>query len=188
MGDAQISASSSRSLPHQRYPPIGDVDECLGLVKTALDILDNPESVDDIKYGNFDRQQQEIYDSLKELSEYLANEANGMVPLIPADCSERPEKTSGVYTIYPSGAAVQVYCDQTTDGGGWTVFLRRQKQEPQLNFSRTFKEYEEGFGSPTGEYWLGLRNLHLLTSRKLELKAVIVRGAESTSSHYLYFE
>ncbi|XP_018026920.1 tenascin-like, partial [Hyalella azteca] len=72
-----------------------------------------------------------------------------MAPFTPADCSEQPEKTSGVYTIYPSGAAVQVYCDQTTDGGGWTVFLRRQKQEPQLNFSRTFKEYEEGFGSPT---------------------------------------
>ncbi|XP_018011591.1 microfibril-associated glycoprotein 4-like [Hyalella azteca] len=60
--------------------------------------------------------------------------------------------------------------------------LRRQKQEPQLNFSRTFKEYEEGFGSPTG-----LRNLHLLTSRMLQ-EAVIVRGAESTSSYYLYFE
>jgi hypothetical protein len=60
-----------------------------------------------------------------------------------------------VYTIYPSGTAVQVYCDQTTDGGGWTVFLRRHKQEPQLNFSRTFKEYEEGFGCPSGEYWLG---------------------------------
>ncbi|XP_018018154.1 microfibril-associated glycoprotein 4 [Hyalella azteca] len=65
------------------------------------------------------------------------------VPLTPTDCSERPEKASGVYIIYPSGVdtiyptAVQVYCDQTTDGGGWTVFLRRQKQEPQLNFSRT---------------------------------------------------
>ncbi|KAA0188050.1 hypothetical protein HAZT_HAZT010783 [Hyalella azteca] len=106
----------------------------------------------------------------------------------PADCSERPEKTSGVYTIYPSGAAVQVYCDHTTDGGGWTVFLRRQKQEPQLNFSRTFKEYEEGFGSPTGEYWLGLENLHLLTTTQpQELRAEIVRGAERTSSRYREF-
>ncbi|XP_018013685.1 uncharacterized protein LOC108670708 [Hyalella azteca] len=108
------------------------------------------------------------------------------VPFTPADCSERPEKTSGVYTIYPSGAAVQVYCDQTTNGGGWTVFLRRQKQEPQLNFSRTFKEYEEGFGSPSGEYWLGLEDLHLLTTtRPQELRAVIVRGVNRTSARYL---
>ncbi|XP_018024186.1 microfibril-associated glycoprotein 4-like [Hyalella azteca] len=112
-----------------------------------------------------------------------------MAPFTPAHCSERPEKTSGVYTIYPSGAAVQVYCDQTTDGGGWTVFLRRQKQEPQLNFSRTFKEYEEGFGSPSGEYWLGLENLHLLTTTKThEMLAVIVRGVNRTSSRYLDFK
>ncbi|KAA0186107.1 hypothetical protein HAZT_HAZT010312 [Hyalella azteca] len=110
-------------------------------------------------------------------------------PFTPADCSERPEKTSGVYTIYPSGAAVQVYCDQTTDGGGWTVFLRRQKQEPQLNFSRTFKEYEGGFGSPSGEYWLGLRNLHFLTSQKqYELRVLVARGTESASSHYKKFQ
>ncbi|KAA0202462.1 hypothetical protein HAZT_HAZT009242 [Hyalella azteca] len=108
----------------------------------------------------------------------------------PADCLERPEKTSGVYTIYPSSAAVQVYCDQTTDGGGWTVFLRRQKQEPQLNFSRTFKEYEEGFGSPTGEHWLGLENLHHLTTRKtMEMRAAIIRGYSpvNTSSRYRDF-
>ena len=31
---------------------------------------------------------------------------------------------SGVYTIYPKGSVLysfDVYCDQKTDGGGWTV-------------------------------------------------------------------
>ncbi|KAA0200727.1 hypothetical protein HAZT_HAZT011589 [Hyalella azteca] len=117
------------------------------------------------------------------------------MPLTLADCSERPEETSGVYIIYPGGVdtiyptAVQVYCDQTTDGGGWTVFLRRQKQEPQLNFSRTFKDYKEGFGSPSGEYWLGLENLHRLTTTKtMEMRAVIVRGVNRASGRYLDFK
>lgn len=33
-------------------------------------------------------------------------------------------KKSGVYNVYPDGRAlynIEVYCDQKTDGGGWTV-------------------------------------------------------------------
>ncbi|MPC49343.1 Tenascin-N [Portunus trituberculatus] len=50
-----------------------------------------------------------------------------------------------------------------TDGGGWTVFLKRQQQPYQLDFNRTWEEYQAGFGDPYMEYWLGLEMLHVMT-------------------------
>lgn len=65
---------------------------------------------------------------------------------------ERPEK------------AVDVYCDQSVDGGGWLTFQRRTNTSPpRLEFYRTWHEYRRGFGNPEGEFWLGLDHLHAIT-------------------------
>ena len=63
-----------------------------------------------------------------------------------------------------------VYCDTVTAGGGWLVIQRRI--DGSVDFNRYWSEYEEGFGNlpdddkdTTGEFWIGLRSLHCLTSQ-----------------------
>ena len=55
----------------------------------------------------------------------------------------------------------EVYCDTSNGGGGWLVVQRRQ--DGSVDFNRGWGEYEDGFGSLTGEFWYGLRALHCLT-------------------------
>ena len=71
---------------------------------------------------------------------------------------------NGIYKINPDGQGViNVYCDQTTDGGGWTVVQRRSRPYKE-NFERTWVEYRVGFGDLSKEFWLGNDNLHRIAS------------------------
>jgi cysteine-rich repeat protein len=66
-----------------------------------------------------------------------------------------PGSPSGVYTIDPDGtgptAPLSVYCDMTSDGGGWTMVVAQFEAFPETNWNRgTTSTYDPTLASGRG--------------------------------------
>ncbi|XP_066940633.1 techylectin-5A-like [Macrobrachium rosenbergii] len=144
-------------------------------IQESMQIMDRiftltPEQIDDIKVqlGNFSFIQATLTEN--------ATDSNTTITTIkdnsPRDCADAFYKgyfSSGVTSIRPDRhdrTGKNAWCDQETDGGGWTVIMRRQPSAAQLDFRRNWESYEDGFGGADGEYWIGLKTLHVLTKRQ----------------------
>ena len=94
-------------------------------------------------------------------------------------------KISGVYKISPDGLGeFEVYCDQKTAGGGWTVFQKRQ--DGSVNFYRPWDDYKRGFGNLNNEFWLGLDKINRLTvtsSYKLRVDLEDLHGSTAFAEY-----
>ncbi|KAL7876384.1 hypothetical protein AOLI_G00113470 [Acnodon oligacanthus] len=114
----------------------------------------------------------------------------GIAYPFPMDCTQimkNGNMDSGVYTIYVANnhsRPLQVYCDMTTDNGGWIVFQRRNTGK--LDFMKRWRQYMQGFGELTDEFWLGLEKLHELTNTptRYEVRFDLGLGTERAFAVY----
>nr|UCK81474.1 fibrinogen domain-containing type 2 protein 1 [Arenicola marina] len=77
------------------------------------------------------------------------------------DAYNHGERKAGIYALKPEKAIQKFYgfCDE----GGWTVIQRRF--DGSVSFYKTWDEYTAGFGELSGEFWLGLEHMHLVTDQ-----------------------
>jgi len=101
-----------------------------------------------------------LYEFVDNILYYLQDSPDTIVSTFPETKHECLDwyndgfKKDGVYPIRVRGERrIYVFCDMTTDGGGWTVFQKRFNGE--VSFNRNWIEYAQGFGDINGEYWLG---------------------------------
>ncbi|KAL9985475.1 hypothetical protein ACROYT_G007889 [Oculina patagonica] len=107
-------------------------------------------------------QVQDDTNTLKKLQFVKAQNCSDKNSKSCAELYKSGKRISGVYTIDPDGSgAFDVFCDQTTAGGGWTVFQKRLNGS--VGFYRGWADYKRGFGNLKGEFWLGLDKIHRLT-------------------------
>ncbi|KAL9974478.1 hypothetical protein ACROYT_G011514 [Oculina patagonica] len=102
-----------------------------------------------------------------------------------ADIYKSGERKDGVYTIKPDHLpALDVFCDQTTAGGGWTVFQKRL--DGSVDFYLNWTDYKHGFGNLSGEFWLGNEKIHRLTSGKTNRLRVDLEDFEGNTRYAEY--
>ncbi|KAL9989434.1 hypothetical protein ACROYT_G004000 [Oculina patagonica] len=139
----------------------------------------------------FSEVKQELAELKEEIREMKGNKTGGPGEKVYKNCAEvyqSGDKISGVYKIDPDGLGeYEVFCDQKTAGGGWTVFQKRR--DGSVDFFRAWDDYKRGFGNLNGEFWLGLDKIHRLTvsrSNKLRVDLEDIHG-KTTFAEYSSF-
>ncbi|OCT97593.1 angiopoietin-related protein 4 [Xenopus laevis] len=104
--------------------------------------------------------------------------------VFPSDCHQiflEGKKSSGIFSIQPSGAqSFEVYCEMTTDAG-WTVIQRRT--DGSVDFDQFWEAYTDGFGNLNGEFWLGLEKMHQITQQGEYILHIDLQDWENNVQH-----
>ncbi|XP_048743672.1 ryncolin-4-like [Ostrea edulis] len=94
------------------------------------------------------------------------------------------KENDGVYEIYVGGQNRNVFCDMSTDGGGWTVIQKRM--DGSTDFYRKWDAYKIGFGNPCSNYWIGNDAIHTLTTTKDQMLRIELQSFDCDQTYATY--
>lgn len=98
--------------------------------------------------------------------------------------TEENQNKSDSYPVNLAIGRIDVYCDMTLQGGGWTVIMKRS--DGSEKFNRSWDEYSLGFGNFKTEFFLGLEAIHALTAGKTKMELWIgIRSHEDVFEPYI---
>jgi ficolin len=147
-------------------------------VKPAVVTERRPEPTKGIEAVTYSTKSDETPDIVPSFSS-INNDKYGPIETddIYEDCEQYRKNNhdqSGVYNINLDGNTFRALCLMEPDYA-WMVLQRRTNNH--LSFNRSFDEYADGFGSPSGDHWLGLEKVYQYVKKghKLQLR-IELRG------------
>lgn len=118
-----------------------------------------------------------VQQQVKEISEKKRNSSEILSPI---DCTSFASGTGTLQIEVVGMAPFKVLCDSQTAGRGWITIQQRINGDE--DFQRDWATYRKGFGSFDGDFFLGLENIHRLTStRRYELYIFMERFSGVTN-------
>lgn len=117
---------------------------------------------------------------VKEL-ESVELQYKSIINKLPEDCSQVDHNAPGLYLIAPAGQhrPTMTYCSK-----GWTSIQRRY--DGSVDFNQSWESYAQGFGSPSGEFWIGNDNLHYLTSNNCTQLKIVMQDIYDNTWEAIY--
>ncbi|XP_062567317.1 ficolin-1-like [Saccostrea cucullata] len=135
-----------------------------------------------------DNIRENVNQSISQLSDGISRVDSKVLPRYCYDILKKYPNVKGkdgVYTIFTGLSVASVYCDMTTDGGGWTVLQKRT--DGSTDFYRIWDEYKYGFGDPKENYWIGNDAIHALTKDQDQELRVDLQRFNGDTAYAEYF-